>query len=104
MTPHRSGDPAPAAAPAATAVLEYVTLPTCADCRRFEELLRRVLPDYEQGVEAREVRADSGRGIELTIERGALMFPVIVLNDEIIGIESIPETELRAALDRALGR
>lgn len=86
-----------------TAVLEYVTLPACADCRRFEELLGRVVPDYDD-VDVREIRAESPRGIELTIERGALMFPVVVLDDEIIGIESIPETELRAALDRALGR
>lgn len=94
-----SGPPQPNPS-TATAVLEYVTLPACGDCRRFGELLRRVTPDYER-LDVREVRAESPRGIELTLERGALMFPVIVLNDEIIGIESIPEAELRAALDRA---
>jgi len=80
--------------------LEYVTTPGCADCRRFETLMARIRPDYPN-LTVSEVRPSSSRGIELTIERGVLRFPVVVLDDQVIGVESISEGPLREALDRA---
>jgi glutaredoxin len=80
--------------------LEYVATPGCADCRRFEALLARIRPDYPN-LTVSEVRPGSTRGIELTIERGALRFPVVVLDDLVIAVESISEAALREALDRA---
>lgn len=78
-------------------LLEYVTSPGCADCRRFEELLMRVQPDFPS-VEVRKVAGASARGLRISVGRGVLRFPIIVLDDEIIGIETITEEALRRAL------
>ena len=78
--------------------LEYVTTPGCAECRVFEELLGRVAVDYPQ-VTITRVTAGSARGIDLTIGRGALRFPVIVVDDVVVAVERISEADLRAALD-----
>jgi len=86
----------------ANSLLEYVTSPGCADCRAFEALVARVLPDFPT-VEVRAVAADSVRGIALSLGRGILRFPVIVLDDEILAIESIAEADLRATLARRSG-
>lgn len=79
-------------------ILEYVTIPSCADCRTFERLLEQVLPDYPE-VEVREVAGETPRGLAISVERGVLRFPVIVLDDEVIAIESIAESELRSVLN-----
>ena len=81
------------------AVLEYVSTSGCADCRSFERLLERVHPDYPW-VEVRAVAADSTRGMDLSIGRGILRFPVIVFDDNVIAVESISEEGLRAVLGR----
>ncbi len=86
----------------ASPVLEYVTSRGCSDCRRFEDLLARVQPDFPS-VEAREVTGESERGLQISIGRGVLRFPIIVLDDEIIGIETITEEALRRALVRRVG-
>jgi glutaredoxin len=78
-------------------LLEYVTIPGCADCRRFERLLEQVAPDFPE-VEVREVAGETPRGMAISVERGVLRFPVIVLDDKVIGIESIEESVLRMAL------
>ena len=78
-------------------LLEYVTSQGCPDCRAFETLVDRVGADYPT-VEVRAVAADSVRGIALSLGRGILRFPIIVLDDEVLAIESIAETDLRAAL------
>lgn len=91
-------DPLPAPSGALT-LLEYVSTSGCSDCRVFEALIARVAPDYP-GVEVRAVAADSTRGMALSIGRGILRFPVIVLDDEILAVESIAEADLRAALGR----
>ncbi len=77
-------------------------MPGCSDCRRFERLLGRVLPDFSQ-VEVRAVAGDTSRGMEISVERGVLRFPVIVLDDQVIAIESIEESELRASLSSPPG-
>lgn len=85
-------------------LLEYVTIPACADCHDFEQLLQRVVPDFPM-VEVREVGAATARGMAISVERGVLRFPVILLDDEIIAIESISELDLRSALSaRSNGR
>lgn len=86
----------------ASPLLEYVTSPGCSDCRRFEELLARVQPDFPS-LDVREVAGESARGLQISVERGVLRFPIIVLDDEIIGIEAITEEALRAALLRRVG-
>lgn len=78
-------------------LLEYVTIPGCGDCRRFEELLERVIPDFPE-VQVHEVTADTPRGMAISVERGVLRFPVIVLDDEVIAVESIGEAALRSTL------
>lgn len=78
--------------------LEYVTTPGCSDCRAFEELLGRVLEDFP-AVQVTKVTAGSARGIDLTIGRGALRFPVIVVDDQVVAVERISEAALRGALD-----
>lgn len=83
-------------------LIEYVTSPGCADCRRFEELLTRVQPDFPS-VDVREVAGESARGLQISVGRGILRFPIIVLDDEIIGIEAITEDALRQALLRRVG-
>lgn len=83
-------------------LLEYITSSGCADCRRFEELLSRVQPDFPT-VEVREVAGETSRGLEISVGRGVLRFPIIVLDDEIIGIESISEDTLRRALGQRVG-
>jgi glutaredoxin len=83
-------------------VLEYVTMPNCRDCSRFEQVLNSVRAEYP-AVEVREVPADSERGRRASLERGVLRFPVILLNDEIIAIEKISEDDLRWFLSRAAG-
>lgn len=80
-------------------LLEYVTTPGCADCRRFEELLEHLQPDFP-GLEVREVAGESERGLLISVGRGVLRFPIIVLDDEVIGIEAISEEALRQALVR----
>lgn len=81
-------------------LLEYVTLPHCRDCSRFEDLLVAIIGDYPH-VQTRAVDADSARGRALSIERGILHFPIIVLDGGVIGVESVTESDLRSALDRA---
>jgi glutaredoxin len=78
--------------------LEYVTIPGCRDCVRFEHLIAQVAPDYP-ALEVREVAGDTPRGMEISIMRGAMRFPVIVLDDDIIAIETIAEADLRKMLD-----
>ena len=78
-------------------VLEYVTIPGCGDCRRLEALLAVVMPEFPE-VEVREIAADTRRGMAISVERGVLRFPVIVLDDELIAFETIPEAALRATL------
>lgn len=84
------------------ALLEYVSTTGCADCRAFEALITRVGPDYP-AVEVRAVVADSARGLALSMERGMLRFPIIVLDDVVVGVESMSEAALRSLLgpDRA---
>lgn len=84
-------------------LLEFVTIPGCADCRRFEQLLARVMPDFPE-VEVREVLGETARGMAISVQRGVLRFPVIVLDDEIIAIEAIAESDLRSALAAGLDR
>ena len=84
----------------ATALLEYVSTEGCADCRAFEGLIALVAPDYP-AIDVRAVPADSSRGIALSLGRGILHFPVIVLDDAILAVESISEADLRAALESA---
>jgi len=48
----------------------------------------------------REVAGESERGLRISVGRGVLRFPIIVLDDEIIGIETISEEALRRALVR----
>lgn len=79
-------------------VLEYVTIPGCRDCVQFGGLIARVSPDYP-GLEVREVPGDTPRGMSISVMRGAMRFPVIVLDDDIIAIESISEADLRTTLD-----
>lgn len=86
----------------ATPLLEYITSPGCADCRRFERLLSRVQPDFPS-LEVREVAGETPRGLEVSVGRGVLRFPIIVLDDEIIGIEAITEDALRRALVLRVG-
>ena len=90
--------PTPPTAPSA-ALLEYVTLPFCRDCVEFEALLERVRGDFPT-LEIRAVAADSARGRELSLERGIMRFPVIVLDNAVIGIESIAEQDLRRRLSQ----
>lgn len=83
----------------AGALLEYVSSPGCPDCRSFELLISRVAPDYP-AVEVRAVAADSPRGIALSLGRGIMRFPVIVLDDELLAIESMADSDLRVALEQ----
>ena len=83
--------------PSAIPLLEYVTTTGCADCRRLEELLSRVQTDFPN-IEVREIPGESERGLQLSVGRGVLRFPIILLDDEIIGVESIAEDDLRHAL------
>ena len=85
------------APPTTRALLEYVSSPGCSDCRAFEALIARVAPDYP-ALKVRAVPADSTRGIAVSLGRGILRFPVIVLNDQVLAIERIAEEDLRAAL------
>ena len=94
-------DPLPAHAPV-NPLLEYVTSSGCADCRIFEALVARVAPDFPT-VEVRAVAAETARGTALSLGRGLMRFPVIVLDDEVLAIESIAEGELRMALARRTG-
>ncbi len=80
-------------------LLEYVTLPHCRDCLRFEMTLDRVRQDFP-ALQARAVPADSARGRELSLEQGILRFPVIVLGGGVIAVESISEADLRWHLER----
>ena len=80
-------------------LLEYVTTPHCRDCRRFEVLLAGVLPDYPT-VEGCPVAADSERGRELSLVRGIMRFPIIVLDGEVIAVESISGEQLRRHLQQ----
>ena len=82
-------------------LLEYVTTQGCADCRQLEDLLTRIRPDFPS-VEVREVAGESERGLRISVGRGVLRFPIIVLDDEIIGIETISEEALRQALMRRI--
>ena len=86
----------------ASPVLEYVTSRGCSDCRRFEELLARVQPDFPS-VEVRQVAGESERGLQISVGRGVLRFPIIVLDDEIIGVEAMTEVALRRALLARIG-
>ena len=81
-------------------LLEYVTSSGCGDCRSFERVLARVSPDFPS-VEVRAIEAASDRGIALSLGRGILQFPVIVLDDQVLAIESIAEPDLRGALRAA---
>lgn len=80
-------------------LLEYVTLPFCRDCVRFEALLGRVWPEFP-ALEVRAVPAGSPRGRELSVEQGIMRFPVIVLGGDVIAIETISEDDLRGHLER----
>ena len=62
----------------------------------------RVQPDFPR-VEVREVAGASARGLEISVGRGVLRFPIIVLDDQIIGIETITEDALRRALLQRVG-
>jgi glutaredoxin len=81
----------------ASPILEYITSPGCSDCRQFEELITQVQPDFPS-LEVHEVAGETPRGLEVSVGRGILRFPIIVLDDEIIGIEAMTEDALRRAL------
>jgi len=81
------------------AVLEYVSSSGCSDCRTFERLLEQILPDYPD-VEVRGVTAESTRGMDLSIGRGILRFPIIVFDDVVVAVETISEADLRSVLAR----
>ncbi|MDA8201222.1 MAG: hypothetical protein M0Z49_00370 [Chloroflexi bacterium] len=84
--------------------LEYVVTEGCSDCVTFEALWAHLRPDYPE-VTSALVPADSPRGIALSVGRGIMRFPIIVLDDRVVGIERIDEAGLRAALrDRAEAR
>lgn len=89
----------PPPASLAELLLEYVTTPFCRDCLRFETLLREVRTDFP-ALAVRAVAADSARGRELSLERGIMRFPVIVLDGDVIAVESISEEDLRRHLGR----
>ena len=92
-------DPGSATVPEAR--LEYVVTEGCSDCVAFEALWACLRPDYPD-VTSVMVPAGSPRGIALSVQRGIMRFPIIVLDDRVIGIERIDEADLRAALgDRA---
>ena len=93
--------PGPGFDQVASPLLEYVTTQGCSDCLRFEELLAQIHPDFPT-VEVREVAGETARGLQISVGRGVLRFPIIVLDDEVIGIESISEDALRQALERRL--
>jgi glutaredoxin len=80
-------------------LLEYVTLPFCHDCVRFEALLGKVRPEFP-ALEARAVPADSPRGLQLSLDQGIMRFPVIVLGGDVIAIDTISEDDLRGHLER----
>lgn len=82
-------------------LLEYVTLPFCRDCLRFEALLAEVRVDYPK-LDVRAVPADSVHGRQLSVEQGIMRFPVIVLDGDVIAIESISAEDLRRFLDRTV--
>lgn len=98
---HAVADPSPAK-DVANPLLEYVTSSGCSDCGRFEALVARVAPDFPT-VEVRAVAADSVRGTVLSLGHGIMRFPVIVLEGEVLAIESIAEGDLRMALARLTG-
>ena len=77
--------------------LEYVVTEGCSDCVAFEALWARLRPDYPE-VTSAVVPADSPRGIALSVGRGIMRFPIIVLDDRVVGVERIDEAGLRAAL------
>lgn len=91
-------DPLPSGS-RSSAVLEYVSSSGCSDCRAFERLLEQVRPDFPD-VEVREVAADSTRGMALSIGRGIMRFPIIVLDGETVAVDSITEADLRSVLAR----
>ena len=103
MTLERAGQPGSTAPERRSLRLEYVTIPGCRDCVRFEELIARVAPDYPE-LRVNEVAGDTERGMAVSIGRGVLRFPVILLDDEIVAIESIAEVDLRMTLDGRRGR
>jgi glutaredoxin len=78
-----------------------VTSPGCADCSAFERTLDQVAPDFP-GVDVRAVDAATARGLALSLGQGILRFPVIVLDNEVLAIESIAESDLRSALALAV--
>ena len=77
--------------------LEYVVTEGCSDCVAFEALWACLRPDYPD-VTSVMVPAGSPRGIALSVQRGIMRFPIIVLDDRVVGIERIDEAELRDAL------
>ena len=81
---------------------EYVPSSGCPDCPAVEALVARVATDFPT-LEVRAVPAESARGTALSLGRGILRFPVIVLDDEVLAIESIAEGDLRTALARRTG-
>lgn len=83
-------------------LLEYVTLPFCRDCLRFEAQVGEMAGDYPE-LRLRAVPAESERGRRLSVDRGVMRFPVIVLDGEVIATESISDGDLRRHLDRAAG-
>lgn len=80
--------------------LEYVVTEGCRDCVALEALWAHVRADFPEVTSAR-VPADSPRGIALSLERGIMRFPILVLDDRVVGIERIDEADLRGALTRA---
>lgn len=82
------------------AVLEYVTMPNCRDCSRLERQLSAIRGAYPD-LEITEIAADSIRGRQASIEQGVLRFPVVLLNGEIVAIESIDDHGLRRLVDQA---
>jgi len=85
---------------AVRALLEYVTIPNCRDCTRLERQLSTIRGHYPD-LAIVEVAGDSDRGRQASIEQGVLRFPVVLLNGEIVAIESIDDGDLRRLLDRA---
>ena len=77
--------------------LECVVTEGCNDCVAFEILWARLRHDYPE-VTSAMVPADSPRGIALSVQRGIMRFPIIVLDDRVVGIEEIDEAGLHAAL------
>ncbi len=79
--------------------IEFIFSDTCPDCPPAKELIERITPEFEE-VEVKYLEARDNPGL---IEKYDITHvPTVVINEEVVFVESLTEVKLRTKLQELI--